>query len=314
MRIALAIGGNALIRAGEAGTWDQQLANAREIADEIVALHTAGHQLLLTHGNGPQVGALMLQQALGEAEAPPLPLDVLTAMTQGQIGYLLVTAIAQVEPSLPTAVLLTRTLVDQRDPAFATPTKPVGPFYDHDDAGRLAEERRWDMAPDAGRGWRRVVASPRPLEVLGTDHVRTLLDAGTVVIAGGGGGIPVAPAGTGVDGVPGVIDKDRCTAELALAVGADLLVLLTGVPRVAIDFGTRWERELSRITVSDAVRGLAGGEFPAGSMGPKIESAERFVEAGGSRAVITAAGHVLAAVSGADGTWIVPDDDELVAV
>jgi len=309
MRIALAIGGNALIRAGEAGTWDQQLANAREIADEIVALHTAGHQLLLTHGNGPQVGALMLQQALGEAEAPPLPLDVLTAMTQGQIGYLLVTAIAQVEPSLPTAVLLTRTLVDQRDPAFATPTKPVGPFYDHDDAGRLAEERRWDMAPDAGRGWRRVVASPRPLEVLGTDHVRTLLDAGTVVIAGGGGGIPVAPAGTGVDGVPGVIDKDRCTAELALAVGADLLVLLTGVPRVAIDFGTRWERELSRITVSDAVRGLAGGEFPAGSMGPKIESAERFVEAGRGCAVITAAGHLLAAVAGTDGTWIVPDDE-----
>ena len=307
MRIALAIGGNALIRAGEAGTWDQQLANAREIADEIVALHTAGHQLLLTHGNGPQVGALMLQQALGEAEAPPLPLDVLTAMTQGQIGYLLVTAIAQVEPSLPTAVLLTRTLVDQRDPAFATPTKPVGPFYDHDDAGRLAEERRWDMAPDAGRGWRRVVASPRPLEVLGTDHVRTLLDAGTVVIAGGGGGIPVAPAGTGVDGVPGVIDKDRCTAELALAVGADLLVLLTGVPRVAIDFGTRWERELSRITVSDAVRGLAGGEFPAGSMGPKIESASRFAEGGRGRAVITSAGRLAAAVGGEDGTWVVAD-------
>lgn len=313
MRIALAIGGNALIRAGEAGTWEQQLANAREIAGEIVALHGAGHQLLLTHGNGPQVGVLMLQQALGEAEAPPLPLDALTAMTQGQVGYLLVTAIARLAPSLPTAVLLTRTLVDPHDPAFSTPTKPVGPFYDHDDAGRLAEERHWDMAPDAGRGWRRVVASPRPREVLGTDHVQTLLDAGTVVIAGGGGGIPVAPAQGGFDGVPGVIDKDRCTAELALAVGADLLVLLTGVPRVAIDFGTRWERELSRITVSEAVRGLAGGEFPAGSMGPKIESAERFVEAGRGRAVITAAGHVLAAVSGADGTWIVPDD-EAVAV
>jgi carbamate kinase len=242
MRIALAIGGNALIRAGEAGTWEQQLANAREIAEEIVALHAAGHQLLLTHGNGPQVGALMLQQALGEAEAPPLPLDALTAMTQGLIGYLLVTAIGHVEPSLPTAVLLTRTLVDPRDAAFRTPTKPVGPFYDHDDAGRLAEARRWDMAPDAGRGWRRVVASPRPREVLGTAHVRALLQAGTVVIAGGGGGIPVASAGNGLEGVPGVIDKDRCTAELALAVGADLLVLLTGVPRVAIDFGTRWER------------------------------------------------------------------------
>jgi carbamate kinase len=313
MRIALAIGGNALIRAGEAGTWEQQLGNAREIAEEIVALHAAGHELLLTHGNGPQVGALMLQQALGEAEAPPLPLDALTAMTQGQIGYLLVTAIAQVEPSLPTAALLTRTLVDPRDPAFRTPTKPVGPFYDHDDAGRLAEARQWDMAPDAGRGWRRVVASPRPLEVLGTAHVRALLDAGTVVIAGGGGGIPVAQAASGLEGVPGVIDKDRCTAELALAVGADLLVLLTGVPRVAIDFGTRWERELSRITVSEAIRGLAGGEFPAGSMGPKIESAERFVEAAGGLAVITAAGHLLAAVSGEDGTWIVPDGDVVAA-
>jgi len=139
--------------------------------------------------------------------------------------------------------------------------------------------------------------------------VRMLLEAGVVVIAGGGGGIPVAQTEDGLAGVPSVIDKDRCTAELALAVGADLLVLLTGVPRVAIDFGTRWERELSRITVSEATRGLAGGEFPAGSMGPKIESAERFVEAGRGCAVITAAGHLLAAVAGTDGTWIVPDDE-----
>jgi carbamate kinase len=259
------------------------------------------------------VGALMLQQELGAAEAPPLPLDALTAMTQGQIGYLLVTAIAQLDPALPTAALLTRALVDPRDPAFRTPTKPVGPFYDNDEAGRLAEERRWDMAPDAGRGWRRVVASPRPREVFGAAHVRMLLEAGVVVIAGGGGGIPVAQTEDGLAGVPSVIDKDRCTAELALAVGADLLVLLTGVPRVAIDFGTRWERELSRITVSEAVRGLAGGEFPAGSMGPKIESAERFVEAGDGRAVITATGHVVSAVSGQDGTWVVRDGDAVAA-
>jgi carbamate kinase len=313
MRIALAIGGNALIRAGEDGTWDQQLRNAREVAEEIISLHAAGHQLLLTHGNGPQVGALMLQQGLGADEAPPLPLDALTAMTQGQIGYLLVTAIATLEPALPTAVLLTRALVDRGDPAFGTPTKPVGPFYDHDDAGRLAEERGWDLAPDAGRGWRRVVASPRPREVLGADHVRMMLEAGTVVIAGGGGGIPVALTEHGLTGVPGVIDKDRCTAELALAVGADLLVLLTGVPRVAIDYGTRWERELSRITVSEAVRGLARGEFPAGSMGPKIESAERFVEASEGRAVITAPGHLVSAVTGRDGTWVVRDGDVVAA-
>jgi len=312
MRIALAIGGNALIRAGEDGTWEEQLRNARDIAEEVVALRAAGHELLLTHGNGPQVGALMLQQALGESESPPLPLDALTAMTQGQIGYLLVTAIGQVEPSLSTAVLLTRALVDPRDAAFASPSKPVGPFYGHDDAGRLAEERHWDMAPDAGRGWRRVVASPRPREVLGAEHVRTLLAAGAIVVAGGGGAIPVAPTDQGLAGLPGVIDKDRCTAELALAVGADLLVLLTGVPRVAVDFGTRWERELSRITVSEAMRGLASGEFPVGSMGPKIEAAERFVERGG-RAVITAACHLLAAVSGQDGTWIVPDGDVVAA-
>ncbi|NUT56504.1 MAG: carbamate kinase, partial [Thermoleophilia bacterium] len=165
MRIALAIGGNALIRAGEAGTWEQQQTNAREIAVEVAALHAAGHQLRLTPGNGPLVGALMLQQALGGAEAPPLPLDALTAMTQGQIGYLLMTALGQVDPSLPTAALITRERVDVGDPAFDTPTKRVGPFYGHEDAGRLAEQRKWDMAPDAGRGWRRVVASPRPREV-----------------------------------------------------------------------------------------------------------------------------------------------------
>lgn len=313
MRIALAIGGNALIRAGEEGTWEQQLLNAREIAAEVVALRAAGHGLLLTHGNGPQVGMLLLQQGLGGAEVPALPLDVLTAMTQGQLGYLLETAIAQVHPEVRTAVLLTRAIVDPGDPAFDSPTKPVGPFYDHDDAGRLAEEREWDMAPDSGRGWRRVVASPRPREVLGADSVRALLDAGVVVIAGGGGGIPVAPGEHGLEGVQGVIDKDRCTAELALAVGAELLVLLTGVPRVAVDFGTRWERELRRMTVSEAKRGLAGGEFPAGSMGPKIEAAERFVKDGGGRAVITAANHLLAAVSGEDGTWVVPDGEAVPA-
>jgi carbamate kinase len=143
--------------------------------------------------------------------------------------------------------------------------------------------------------------------------VRALLDAGVVVIAGGGGGIPVAPGEHGLEGVQGVIDKDRCTAELALAVGAELLVLLTGVPRVAVDFGTRWERELRRMTVSEAKRGLAGGEFPAGSMGPKIEAAERFVKDGGGRAVITAASHLLAAVSGEDGTWVVPDGEAVPA-
>jgi carbamate kinase len=299
VRIVVAIGGNALIAAGEDGGWEGQLAHAREVADEVVALRAAGHALVLTHGNGPQVGALALA-------APALPLDVLTAMTQGQIGYLLETAIGE---RAPTAALLTRVVVDRGDPAFARPTKPVGPFYAPEVARRLAVEQGWTVAEDAGRGWRRVVPSPRPVQVLGAENVRRLLDAGVIVIAGGGGGVPVDDRGAGL---PGVIDKDRCSAELALAVGADLLVLLTGVPRVALDYGTRWQRELERITVSDAERALAEGEFPAGSMGPKIESARRFVAGGGS-AVITSPGRLRAAVDGEDGTWVVPDREAISA-
>jgi carbamate kinase len=302
MRIVVAIGGNALIAAGEDGAWETQLAHARTIAEEVVALRAAGHELVLTHGNGPQVGALALQQE--GAEVPPLPFDALTAMTQGQIGYLLETAIGEVDPAVPTATLLTRVLVDREDPAFATPTKPVGPFYDGERARALTLERGWAMADDAGRGWRRVVASPRPRAVLGAGHVRALVERGAVVIAAGGGGIAVD---RDLTGVAGVVDKDRCSAELALAIAADLLVLCTGVARVALDYGTRWEREQATITVADAERALAAGEFPPGSMGPKVESAGRFVEAGGGRAVITAPGRLLAAVAGEDGTWVVHD-------
>ena len=308
MRLVVAIGGNALIRAEDDGSWERQLANATALAEELIALRAAGHELVLTHGNGPQVGLLLLQQDLGQAEVPPLPLDVLTAMTQGQIGYMLATAIARVDPGVPTAALLTRVVVDPDDPALRAPTKPVGPFYEEVDAELLAEDRGWTVAPDSGRGWRRVVGSPLPQDVLGADHVRALLERGLVVIAGGGGGIPVARGEHGLEGVQGVIDKDRCSAELALAIGADLLVLLTGVPRVALDFGTRWERELDRITVADAVRGLADGEFPAGSMGPKLEAAGRFVAGGHGRAVITAVGHVAGTVDGTDGTSVVADD------
>jgi carbamate kinase len=302
MRIVVAIGGNALIAAGEDGAWERQLAHAREVAEEVVALRAAGHELVLTHGNGPQVGALALQQE-GD-EVPALPLDALTAMTQGQIGYLLETAVAQVDPGVPTATLLTRVIVDPQDPAFGAPTKPVGPFYDGERARALALERGWAVADDAARGWRRVVPSPRPRIVLGADHVRALLERGAVVIAAGGGGVPVGPD---LAGLAGVVDKDRCSAELALAIGADLLVLCTGVPRVALDFGTRWERALATITVADAERALAEGEFPPGSMGPKVESAGRFVEGGHGRAVITAPGRLRAAVEGEDGTWVVPD-------
>jgi carbamate kinase len=309
MRIVIAVGGNALIRAGQAGTWPEQLQNVREIAEAVLALRAEGHEVVLTHGNGPQVGALLLQNALGEAEAAPLPLDALIAMTQGQIGYLLESAFASVDPAVPIAVLLTRVLVDPGDEAFRAPTKPVGPFYDAAEARHRAAALGWDVAPDAGRGWRRVVPSPRPRKVLGEEHVVALLERGSVVVACGGGGIPVATEGAEVVGVAGVIDKDRCSARLAADIGADALVLLTGVRRVALDYGTRWERELARLTLADAARGLAEGEFPAGSMGPKLESASAFVEESGGRALITAADTLVAAVAGDGGTWVVPDAD-----
>jgi len=306
MRIVVAVGGNALIRAGQKGTWEEQLANVREIVSAVLDLRALGHEVVLTHGNGPHVGSLLLQNKLGEAEAAPLPLDALIAMTQGWIGYLLESSFAELDPTVPIAVLLTRVMVDLEDAAFGAPDKPVGPFYDELEARRRAKELGWDVAPDAGRGWRRVVPSPHPLEVLGERHVRALLDQGSVVIACGGGGIPVAEQGSEVVGVAGVIDKDRCSARLASDIGADVLVLLTGVPRVALDYGTRWERELSTLTVEEAVQGLADGDFPAGSMGPKIESAERFVTESGGRALITSADHLVEAIGGHDGTWIVP--------
>src|SRR5262245_16309283 len=278
MRIVVAVGGNALIKAGQAGTWPEQLENVREVVCAVLELRAQGHEVVLTHGNGPHVGALLLQQALGSAEAAPLPLDALIAMTQGQIGYLLESAFAAIDPRVPTAVLLTRVLVDPADDAFANPTKPVGPFYGEEEAKRRAQELGWDVAPDAGRGWRRVVPSPFPIKVFGQENVVALIERGTVVISCGGGGIPVSVEGLAVQGVAGVIDKDRCSERLAVDIHADVLVLLTGVPHVSLDFGTRWERALSKLTVEDVERGLRDGDFPAGSMGPKMESAARFVE------------------------------------
>jgi carbamate kinase len=306
VRIVVAFGGNALIREDERGTWTEQTAHALEAARAIARVARA-HQVVLTHGNGPQVGALALQQSSGEPDAPALPFDVLDAMTQGEIGYLLQQALAAVDPSLPTATILTRVRVNPEDPALsAPPTKPIGPFYDEATARRLAEERGWDVAPDAGRGWRRMMPSPRPLEIVELRQIEVLAAAGVLVIAGGGGGIPVVRQDSELRGIDAVIDKDRCAAELAAACAADMLVLVTGVPRAALGFGTPQQRGIVRLTVTDALRHLDAGEFPAGSMGPKIEGAARFAGDGG-HAVITDAAHVAAALEGHAGTWIVPD-------
>jgi carbamate kinase len=307
MRIVVAIGGNAITAEHERGTWAEQRANAAAVASEVAALKRAGHELVLTHGNGPQVGALHIQHARAADHVPELPFDALVAMTQGQLGYLLQAAIEEVEPGVRTATVLTRVVVDPDDPSFAEPTKPIGRFYDDEQSAQRAAGAELRVAPDAGRGWRTVVPSPQPQEIVEFAQIAALARRGVLVIAAGGGGIPVVRAGRRLSGVQAVIDKDRASAALARAVDAELLVLLTGVERVALDFGTRWQRDMARLTVSDAEQLLRHGEFPAGSMGPKVESAVRFVRGGGAAAIVTCAARLNDAVEGSAGTRIVPD-------
>ena len=307
MRIVVAIGGNAIISEQERGTWGEQRANAAAIASQLAALKRTGHELVLTHGNGPQVGALHVQHARAGEEVPALPFDALVAMTQGQLGYLLQTAIEDADPDVRTATILTRVRVEPDDPSFAQPTKPIGRFFENERDAQKAAGKSLTVAPDAGRGWRTVVPSPRPQDIVEFEQIASLARAGILVIAAGGGGIPVVRRAGRLAGAEAVIDKDRASAVLARAVEASLLVMLTGVERVALDFGTRWQRDMARLTVSDAERLLAEGEFPPGSMGPKVESAARFVRETGGVAIVTCAEQLRDAVAGAAGTRVVPD-------
>jgi carbamate kinase len=302
--VLVAIGGNALVAEGQSGTYSEQVANARAVAGMLGDLH-AERRLVVTHGNGPQVGALALQQEAARGRVPVMPLDALDAMTQGLLGYLLVGAIRDEIPGADVVALVTRVEVDPDDPAFEDPTKPIGPFYEEDEARRLAGEHDWHVVEDGGRGWRRVVASPMPLRAGEAETIAALVERDTVVVAGGGGGIPVIETADGYEGVAAVIDKDRLAVVLAEAVGAELLLLLTGVPRIALDFGKPGEREVERLSAGEARHHLEEGQFPAGSMGPKVEAALSFVEDGGSAAIVSDFAHAAAAVAGDHGTWVV---------
>ena len=307
MRIVVAIGGNAIIAEHERGTWGEQCANAAVIAGQLAALKRTGHELVVTHGNGPQVGALHVQHARARKEVPALPFDALVAMTQGQLGYLLQSAIEDADPDVRTVTILTRVRVEADDPSFSHPTKPIGRFFEDEDEARRAAGKMLTVAPDAGRGWRTVVPSPRPHQIVEFEQIAAVARSGALVIAAGGGGIPVVRRSRGLAGAEAVVDKDRASAVLARAVDASLLVMLTGVECVALDFGTRWQRDMARLTASDAERLLAEGEFPPGSMGPKVESAARFVRETGGAAIVTCAERLLDAVHGSAGTRVVPD-------
>jgi len=279
----VALGGNALLGPGERGTAAEQRANLAATFAAARPILTAG-PVVVTHGNGPQVGNELLRQELASAEAPPLPLYVAVAQTQAEIGALVA---AELEPvtGRRVAVVLTRVVVAEDDPAFDDPTKPVGPFYEADRARQLEKERGWVVREDANRGWRRVVPSPKPLDVLELAPIQTLLASGVLVVAVGGGGIPVVARDGRHDGVDAVIDKDHASALLAVALGADRLVILTQVPAVYTGFGTDDERALEEL-VPGRDDGLIES-LPAGSMRPKVEAAFRFVSETGGEALIT---------------------------
>jgi len=281
----IALGGNALMQPGERGTAAEQRANLALTFRAIRPLLQEG-PFVITHGNGPQVGNELLRQELASAEAPPLPLYVAVAQTQAEIGALVA---AELEPvaGRPVTVVMTRVEVDEDDPAFENPTKPVGPFYDAARARTLKEERGWAVKEDAGRGWRRVVPSPRPLQVLELESVRTLLERGVVVVAAGGGGVPVVSRNGGHEGIDAVIDKDHASALLAMGLGAKRLVILTQVPAVFQGFGTDDQRALDTLTPGEDDEIVHG--LPAGSMRPKVEAAFRFVRETDGEALITSA-------------------------
>jgi carbamate kinase len=299
-RTVAALGGNALLRRGEPADAGTQLHNVEAAARALAELAGRG-ELVITHGNGPQIGLLALQV---EALTPPrpYPLDVLGAESEGMIGYLLEQALGNVLPRRPVATLLTQVLVDPEDPAFAEPSKPIGPVYERGEALRRAAERGWTVAPD-GAWYRRVVPSPEPVAIVELATVRMLLEAGVLVVCAGGGGIPVVADGDGLlHGVEAVIDKDRSAALLAAELHADSLLLLTDVPAIVRDRGTAREGPIRRITASE----LLALELPAGSMGPKAEAAAWFVRRTGGHAAIGALADAAAIRAGEAGTLVVP--------
>jgi carbamate kinase len=298
----VALGGNALMRPGERGTAAEQRANLRTTCEALRPLLN-GDDLVVTHGNGPQVGNELVRQELAADEVPPLPLYLAVAQTQAEIGALIESELSAVAER-PVVCVLTHVRVDEGDPAFEQPTKPVGPFYAEEQARTLESERGWAVVQDAGRGWRRVVPSPEPLEIVELAAIRTLLAAGTIAVACGGGGIPVSSRNGRLTGLDAVIDKDRASSVLAIALGAERLVIVTDVDAVSRGWGTSAQEEVRELDVRAAEALLP--ELATGSMGPKLEAALTFARATGHEALITSAASLAEALAGRAGTRITP--------
>jgi carbamate kinase len=305
----VAFGGNALLRPGDPATTAAQLARAREAVRNLLPILGRGYEMIVVHGNGPQVGNLLLQAEIAADRIPPQSLDFCVAQTQGSLGFLLELAfsneLARAGYRKEVVTFLTQVEVDAADPAFLAPSKPIGPYFTAERAAVLTDSHGWTMAEEPGRGWRKVVASPKPRSIRGVSVAASLINRGHIVIAAGGGGIPVVVPDEGeVRGVEAVIDKDYAASMLAGELRADLFVILTGVERVARDFGRPGETPLSELDLDLARRLLDEGQFPPGSMGPKIDAAIRYVEAGGREVLITRAESLEAALEGKTGTLI----------
>jgi carbamate kinase len=311
-RLLVAIGGNALHPEGSPGTVEEQKAIAARTGRALRPLMELGHELVITHGNGPVVGKIQMRQALARHRVTPMTLDICVAHSQGGIAYLMMqafeNALREAGNKRHVVCLLTQVEVDPDDPAFANPSKPIGLFYTAEEAKALETELGWIMREDAGRGWRHVVPSPKPRHIVDISLIRALAAQGAVVIAGGGGGIPVAREKNGVRrGLEAVIDKDLASALMANVLGIPEMMILTAVAKVAVNFGTPAQRTLDRVSLAELKRFHAEGHFPAGSMGPKVEAAIKFLEGGGQRCIIGHLDEALPALCGETGTHVTAD-------
>jgi carbamate kinase len=312
-RIVVALGGNAILQSHQKGTAEEQLENVSITCHHIVEMVKEGHRIMITHGNGPQVGNLLIQQEAGEGSVPALPMDIYGALSQGQIGYMLQQTLQNLFRAQginkDVLAVVTQVMVDREDPGFVNPTKPVGPFYDAE-AKKLNEKKGYiikEAKPGNSRPFRRVVPSPNPLRILEARAIKHLVDAGIIIIASGGGGIPVVADSKGnFHGIDAVIDKDLAGEKLAEAVMADLLIILTDVERVFLNFNKPDQRAIDLAHLKEARAYLKEGHFASGSMGPKVEACLRFLEFGGERAIITALDKASSALQGKAGTHFLP--------
>ncbi|NLM03413.1 MAG: carbamate kinase [Clostridiales bacterium] len=305
----IAIGGNAIIQADEKGTLEEQFNNILGACDPIIDLIEEGYTVVLAHGNGPHVGNALLKVEAASKKIPPITLDICGAETQGSIGYMIQQCVynrmRKRNISKNIATIVTQVVVDKNDSAFQNPTKPIGPFYTKERAEEILKEKDIDIIEDSGRGYRQVVASPEPLEIIEKDAIKTLVEQDFVVITIGGGGIPVIRENGNLKGIEAVIDKDRASALLAEEIDADYLILLTAVEQVAINYNTDNQRSLDRLSVSEAEEYLKAGQFPPGNMGPKIQSAIKFVKNSEGEAIITSIDKLQEAIKGKTGTRII---------